>query len=282
MTRHRLLAIVTAALLGGTSVHALGAVVVASQFSWFDEQPGQRPVTGMGSLLRPDSTRLHFDIPLRSLEQAGILSPRHPASEPAWGTLRVYRIDGEHLAADNDPRRTTALGLVWQHRVFPGDQISVSAEMGDNLSANTLMQDTFETRAAVSWTREWNLSWKPSLTGSMFIGDETARADAYRHQFGRRYVGLSVGGQMTFGRDHTPYVSYQLRRSYYGTETTPTDALLPPRTDDRSLLTAGWRWQATRQLSLKAEASYGLNPDGLDLYNQERTRVFFGTRFDFR
>jgi len=280
MKRHRLLRLLAAALLSGAAPSVLGAVVMAGQYAWFDDRPGGQPFLGTAPLLRADSSRLHFDIPLRSLEQSEALSTRRPVGEPAWGTLRVYRLEGEHLSVDTDPRRTTALGLVWQHRVFARDRVSVSAEMGDNLSASTIPHDTFETRASVSWTREWSGSWKPSLTGSMFFGDETARTDP-RYQFGRRYVGLSVGGQLTLARDHTPYVSYQLRRSYYGPEA-GTDVLLPPRTDDRSLLTAGWRWQANRQWSLKAEASYGFNADGLDIYNQERTRVFFGTRFDFR
>ncbi len=281
MNRHRLLSVLAVALLGGVAPAALGAVVLAGKFTWFDEQPGQRPIQGTGTLLRADAARVHFDIPLQSLTpNEGETRPS--SGEPAWGTLRLYRIQGDALSADTDPRRTTAVGVNWQHRLFPQDRISLSAETGENLSANSLAQDTFESRAAISWTREWNLRWRPSLTGSMFIGDESARVDAYRHQLGRRYVGLSVGGQLSLGRDHTPYVNYQLRRSYYGVESGIEDGLLPPRTDDRSLLTAGWRWQATRQLSLKAEASFGLNPDGLDLYNQERARVFLGTRFDFR
>lgn len=276
MNRQRLLSVLMVALLGGAA-----PAVLAGKFTWFDEQPGQRPVLGTGALLKADSSRVHFDIPLQSLAPKD--DETQPASgEPAFGTLRVYRIQGDTLSADPDPRRTTAVGVNWQHRLFPQDRISLSAETGENLSTNSLAQDTFESRAAVSWTREWNLRWRPSLTGSMFIGDESARSDVYRHQLGRRYVGLSVGGQINIGRDHTPYVNYQLRRSYYGLETAVEDGLLPPRTDDRSLLTAGWRWQATRHLSLKAEASFGLNPDGLDLYNQERARVFLGTRFDFR
>ena len=281
MNRHRLFFALTVALLGGVAPAALGAVALAGKFTWFDEQPGQRPVQGTGALLRADAARVHFDIPLQSLiPNEGETQPS--SGEPAWGTLRLYRIQGDALSADTDPRRTTAVGVNWQHRLFPQDRISLSAETGENLSANSLAQDTFESRAAISWMREWNLRWRPSLTGSMFIGDESARSDAYRHQLGRRYVGLSVGGQINLGRDHTPYVNYQLRRSYYGVESGVDDGLLPPRTDDRSLLTAGWRWQATRQLSLKAEASFGLNSDGLDLYNQERARVFLGTRFDFR
>jgi hypothetical protein len=283
MTRHRLLAALSVALLGGAAPAAFGATALAGKYTWFDETPGQRPLTGTGALLRGDSTRVQFDVPLKSLPVRDEDSAATPASEPAWGTLRLYRIQGEALSAESDNRRASTVGVNWQHRLFPQDRISLTAEAGENLTANSLSQDTFESRAAVSWTREWNVRWRPSLTGSMFIGDESARLDAYRQQLGRRYVGFSFGGQLNIGRDHTPYLSYQLRRSYYGNEVvSAADELLPPRTDDRSLLTAGWRWQATRQLSLKAEASFGLNPDGLDLYNQERTRVLFGTRFDFR
>jgi hypothetical protein len=102
-------------------------------------------------------------------------------------------------------------------------------------------------------------------------------------------MGFAVGGQMTLAKSHTPYLAYQLRRSYYDGENGGLrfgglydDSLPSSRPDDRSLFTAGYRWQASRSLSLQAEASYGLNSDGQDLYNQERTRLFFGTRFDFR
>lgn len=281
MNRRRLLGILMMTQLGGAAPAALGAVVLAGNYTWFDEHPNARPVSGPSPLLRTNATSLHFDIPLQSLAPAED-DARPPTGDPTWGTLRLYRIQGEALSADNDPRRTTAMGVVWQHRLFPKDRLSLSAEMGENLRFNSLAQDTVESRAAVSWTHEWNVRWRPSLTGSMFFGDESARTDAYRQQLGRRFVGMSFGGQVTVGRDHTPYVSYQLRRSYYGHETGGDELLPPPRIDDRSLLAAGWRWQATRSLSLKAEASFGLNADGVDLYNQERKRVFFGTRFDFR
>jgi hypothetical protein len=265
----------------------------AEQSPWLKELPGitTTPTQRTGSLLSADKSRVHFDITLSSLAST-------PAAEEstASSALQVYGGLGERAtpeislpAAEQGVRRSDVLGLSWQHRLDARDQFAVSAEYGQNVRPNQFAQDTLESRAVLSWTRQWGAQMQPSLTGSVFLGDESARDESYR-QLGRRYLGFAVGGQMTLANAHTPYLAYQLRRSYYDVENggavrsgslfeeSPQSA----RTDNRSLLTAGYRWQASRSFSLQAEASYGLNSDGQDLYNPERTRLFFGTRFDFR
>jgi long-subunit fatty acid transport protein len=52
--------------------------------------------------------------------------------------------------------------------------------------------------------------------------------------------------------------------------------------EDRSQISAGWKWQVQPNWSVHAEASYGLNGANLDPNSPDRSRIFFGTRFDFR
>jgi hypothetical protein len=120
------------------------------------------------------------------------------------------------------------------------------------------------------------------VTGSVFLGDEMAREEIYRH-LGRKYYGFSVGGSLTLFQSHTPYVSFKMQRSVY--EVSDDPLFVSPRTGDRSLLSAGWKWQAGRDFSLQAEASYGLGEtsgSSLDPYSLERSRILFGTRFGFK
>jgi hypothetical protein len=271
------------------------------RLSWFDDSSsygsgGTSPVRA-ASLLGQGANRARFDVKLASLTA-------EPPAEPVIvegldagiesTAVRLYGSFREPGLGAGEAQRRGGFGLSLQHRLDVRDRVSVSAEYAENISANVFAQDTAETRAVVSWTRAFGHRWQPSITGSVFVGDESARDDTYR-QLGRRYLGLEVGGQMTLFKSHTPYLAFQLRRSYYDTTLgaattngkvslagTGEDSLLAPRADDRSLFTAGWRWQATRDVSLQAEATYGLNADGQDLYNPERSRVFFGTRFDFR
>jgi hypothetical protein len=137
-------------------------------------------------------------------------------------------------------------------------------------------------------------SWRPSITGGVFLGDESAREDLSRSG-GRRYYGFSVGGEVRLLQAHTPYVSFRMERSLYdmpdtgglagGASVTGSSVSSLRAIDDSSRLAAGWRWRAAPGLSFQAEASYGFNFDtnADSLWRErERSRVFFGTRFDFK
>jgi hypothetical protein len=195
-------------------------------------------------------------------------------------TVQPPAADSFDVDSDSFRKSLNSFGVMWEHRLSARDSLSLAAEYGAGY-AGSMRTDTSQTRTGVSWTSEWTGPFRPSLIGSVFLGDETARDDNYRF-LGRRYVGMSVGGQMNLFREHTPYVALQLRRSYYDAATFGDNSYLGARTDDRSLLSAGWRWQVQPNMSLEAGASYGLNASGQDLYNSERSRVYFGTKFDFR
>lgn len=204
---------------------------------------------------------------------------------------------GSEQAPWGDLGRLSGFGLKWNHRLDAENSVAVTAgysempslyitpgrepqtyDARDNLARTRDTLDMVDTRAALSFTSRWTGALRPGLTGAVFLGDETARDETYQH-LGRKYYGFSLGGQLTLSQDHTPYVAYQLRRNLYN----PDDpAYLLSRYEDHSSLSAGWKWQVQQNWSFHAEASYGLNGAAVDLYSPDRSRVFFGTRFDFR
>jgi hypothetical protein len=256
--------------------------IAASKFTWFDDssEPGAiraRPSAFDADLYRSLST------PADSAE------PEHRIS--------VYGDYAPRASATLDSARPFAnFGVRWQHRVSSQDQLAVSAQQADSMlpyATTVATAETLDTRATISWTRELSWSWRPSVTGGVFVGDESARDEAVR-QASRRYFGFSVGGEMKLLQAHTPYVSFRMERSLYdlpeasavGAGGSGTSAAYARTIDDSSRVAAGWRWQVQRGWSVQAEASYGFafdNHTSETLFqDRERSRVFFGTRFDFR
>lgn len=175
--------------------------------------------------------------------------------------------------------RLSGFGVKWQHRVDAFHTLAFSAGYTEvPWSPNAPRLDALDTRAALSWRGTWAGALQPGVSGSLFVGDESVRDEAYQ-QLGRRYYGFSVGGELRVAQDHTPYFSYRLKRNFYSPE---DPAYLISPHEDYSQVSAGWRWQVQPNWSLQAEARYGLNGANLDPYSTDRSHFFFGTRFDFR
>lgn len=287
-------------------------LAMAGGFSWFDETPTR---DSLGRVRTPSSlfngdTRLTFGI-----DAYKSLAPARTADEDASDiaslndatTLRFYGEVGSRSGDTSVPiralhpsgrpdessilgspnNRLTGFGIKLRHRVDASNTVALSAgysevPWGSQTPSGTQQigpsLDVLDTRAALSWTSTWSGGLRPGMTGSVFVGDESARDDAYQ-RLGRRYYGFSVGGELRVAQDHTPYFSYRLRRNFYS----PDDPnYLASPYDDRSQIAAGWKWQVQPNWSLQAEARYGLNGANLDPYSPDRSRIFFGTRFDFR
>ena len=282
-----------------------GAVLLASagpalsaqsgKLSWFDDTP----FAGVGALGVPvirlnPSEYSAFGLNLYRSQQS-LVGQGYPADTAAPLGPDTVRIYGEvETITANTPRRDfsfagssdnriNAFGVKWHHHLDTMNSFAISAEYGEGTAVYPSPLGTQDTRAAFSWISELPINtMKPSITGSVFLGDETPRDDIYRHQ-GRRYYGFTVGGSMTLFDSHTPYVSFKMQKSLY--DTTDEPLFISPRSSDRSLLSAGWKWQVQRDFSLQAEASYGLGntiSPSQDPYSLERSRIFFGTKYDFK
>ncbi len=295
-----LLAAAGPALSAHTSDHA-------SRLSWFNDAPfaGAGPVGVPEARLMKPSDYSTFGV--RLLASAEETTPAPVADSSAfrlYGEVESPRAGNGSFAAlqDVSPGRVNVFGVSWQHRLNAMNTLALSAEYGESTvvtpggvaeygvgaAASPLAAETFDTRAAFSWTSRLPLAASPSITGSVYLGDEMAREENFRY-LGRRYYGFTVGGSLTLFQSHTPYVSFKLQRSLYEPVATDplttTTATVAPRSGDRSLLSAGWKWQAGRDFSLQAEASYGLgeaSSTSLDPYSLERSRILFGTRFGFK
>lgn len=290
--------LINKAVLASVALLVAGPVVSApaGKLSWFSETPfagvGAMGVPESRQLIQPDYTS--FGINLFKSAQ-NVAEDDYPAdarvTDHDANTVRFYGEVGSSRAGtvgsissveDSYLGRVNAFGVSWQHRLNALNSFAVSAEYGEGTAIYPSPLDTYDTRAAFSWTSILPSTVKPSITGSVFFGDEIAREEIYRH-LGRKYYGFAVGGSLTLFQSHVPYVSFKMQRSLY--ETADDTLFVSPRSGDRSLLSAGWKWQVQRDLSLQAEASYGLGetaPGNLDPYSLERSRIIFGTRFGFK
>lgn len=291
----------TCTILTAVIGFALPGAAMAGSFGWFDDAPAR---DSLGQLRAPLSstyreTRLTFGVDAyRSFASTRSFADDYDAPLNDSTVVKLYgeiasRPDGYYaplavlnpeLARQASPlgissNRLSGFGIKWQHRVDASNTVAFSAGYAEMpWSVSTPHLDALDTRAAVSWRSTWSGAFRPGLTGSVFVGDENVRDEAYQ-QLGRRYYGFSVGGELQVAQDHTPYFSYRLRRNFYH----PDDPgyLVAPY-EEYSQISAGWKWQVQRNWSLQAEAHYGLQGAHLDPYSPDRSRVFFGTRFDFR
>lgn len=277
--RHRRVAL--AALLAA----AAPVVALAGSFSWFDDaRPGGFEASAGSSKYAAFAIDLY-----RSADPAGDYAEDAAARETA-DTMRVFGgLEIESARAAGVPRlfetredapaarRPRALGIAWQHRLDPLNEFVLSAGYGGGTPLFAASELT-DTRATAALTSRWRSAYRPRVTGSVFVGGESATPEAYR-SLGRRYYGLAIGGELTLFRAHTPYVSFQMQRATSAGEDPLATAGID---DDRSQIAAGWKWQAQRHLSLQAEASVGYSGKRLRWQDPERSRVFFGTRYDFK
>lgn len=270
------------------ALFAAPVVAVAASAAWFDDAP----LAGFGAdAWMPKYAAFSLDV-YRSEESVANLGTADSEARVAVDTMRVYGVVEQDFSRDpasfrsaearaeglvgyQPPRR---FGIAWQHRLDGMNHFTVSTDHVAAAPLFTVPPALIDTRTTVSLTSRWQAAYYPRITGSVFVGSESALPESYR-ALGRRYYGLAVGGELTLSRAHTPYVSFQTQRSLSAGD----DALVTALDDDRSQIATGWKWQAQRHLSLQAEASVGYNGGGrLRFENPEHARVFFGTRFDFR
>lgn len=266
---------------------ALAALLVASApataatYSWFDDSPASLGANAWSSryaafavdLYRaPDTAEFSDD----AIHESGVLRMSGGFEREPGRTAPPRLFETEEESASTP--RLRALAIAWEHRLDAASHVTLSAGYSSPTPLFLGAPELADTRASMSLTNRWVGDYSPRLTGSMFVGGESGTVETYR-LLGRRYYGFAVGGELTLFRAHTPYISFQTQRAYAGGEEVQP-GIFPD--DERSQIAAGWRWQAKPNLSLQAEASYGYNGSRLRLRDPERSRVFFGTRFDFK
>jgi hypothetical protein len=277
------------------------SVAQAGRFSWFDEPYAAERLWLDGVATRPTANALSIgfgDAMFRSFAASRIMNDEsgHLAAEETHFEPNAFYLYGElgeeravgvlvqpsagfGVETTGESQRLSVLAAKWQRRLTAIHSVSLAASYAETPSAIQSAPDFLDTRAALSWTSKWGDGMRPGITGSVFVGDESARDAAY-HQIGRRYFGFSLAGELSPFRDHTQYLSFRTQRYLYSdSEEIPYGF---SRLDEGSLLAAGWRWQVQRNWSVHAEANFGLNGTNQDSLYPQYNRVIFGTRFDFR
>lgn len=197
-----------------------------------------------------------------------------------WGRDRVS-VPLSHREFIDDQQhysRFDALGLEWNRRVDADNRFTVAAQRGGYALDDQTNADVASVQALLAWTRDVGGPDTAQVTGSVFLGDDSAKNESYR-SLGRRFYGLTLEGRMNLFAHHTPYTSLQLKRSDYNGDKTLS---LAPRREDYARLAAGWEWQILPNWGLRAEANYSLNNSTVDTYQYDRSQLFLTTRFDFR
>lgn len=184
----------------------------------------------------------------------------------------------ERLSGRNT--RLDGWGVRWKHYLSDENSFEVAARRSSNLYGEDVpLQDTTSTMASLSWTSRVTGDGRSSLTGSVFLGDET-EADDKKGRLGRKYYGLEIGGRFSLSKRHTPYLSLKLQKSdFVGDEQEGT--LQGLQSDYYSRVSAGWNWRVLDNWSLQAEANYSFSDPELN-WQFDRSRIYFGTRYDFR
>ncbi len=300
-SRSPLIPRLAAASATAVALAAAAAAQADGRFSWFDAPAGSGSAEG---LTAPRPVAFGFEIYRGASHSRWFADERYAAfGEEEEGRAQTDRVriygqwrleDGragvrtayDLLSPSLDPGVSprSQLGVSWEHRLDALNRVTLSAEYGKYRFARqgpdeAGVHDTLDTRAVLSWTGSFAGYGHASLTSSVYLGGETAPDPASAAAGpGRTYYGLALGGKLNLFESHTPYLSFRLQRSDYD----PADPVASARLDYQTLVSAGWKWQVHRGLSLQAEASYGYRGERLDLLAPERSHLFFGTRFDFR
>lgn len=266
-----------------TALLTLTAPAAAAPFSWFDDTPGALVAHVWPPRYAAFAVDLHASSDVAEFSDAAVpeagdtLRLRGGFERESWSAAGAPNFPEPEAERAPGPRLRT-FGIAWQHRLDAASHVTLSADYRRAAPAFAAIPEAADRRASLSLTSRWAGEHHPRLTGSMFVGGENGAAETYR-ALGRRYYGFAATGELTLFRSHTPYLSFQTQRAYAGSEA-ELPGVLPG--EEYSLITAGWKWQAKPYLSLQAEASYGYNGNRLRLQDPERSRVFFGTRFDFK
>lgn len=177
------------------------------------------------------------------------------------------------LSADNQ-QQLDGFGIKWRHRFENIGSLTVMARYGkdENGLADESSLDAANRLASVSWTSGFS---KSGVTGSLYVGDEQIR-EIEAANSARTIYGFAVGGHWLLGGNHTPYVSLRYQNTDQAAISGLTDY------DKFTRISAGWNWQVRSNWRVRAEANFTYDEPRWNLFDFDRTRIQFSTRFDIK
>jgi hypothetical protein len=222
---------------------------------------------------------------LSRLADSPLLTPRFSHLEPATLAGLTERDVQSPLVPlfqaeqRSDPRRpltTQALAIEWQHSLNASQRFSLGAQYSDQTTVERTTLTATGSGATLGLSQQ--LGDGSLLTGQLFLGDEDTKARLNNGYGTRRYYGMVFEGRTALWRDHTPFASLSWQRNDYE----GLDAAIVARSESVSRFAAGWNWQVSPDLDLRAEAQYRLTEDVLDPAEQDRLQFYFRSRYGFR
>lgn len=131
--------------------------------------------------------------------------------------------------------------------------------------------------AGLGWRQSFAVAWKPLLTVSLTVGDESN--DEERKDLSRKLLGGGVHLNLTTTPQWGVDLGYAYQFSHYGDE---DPILLMTRKDDNHSLSAGATYLVNRKWSVRGELSYNDNLSNIELNDYDRTEAIIKLRYDFR
>lgn len=239
-----------------------------------DEQPPMAPHWSASDLRAMETSA-----PVATLQQdfSALLGPE----SRRWGSSHFsipFSAEERRLDASRSIY-SRALSIQWQHQADADNRYTVTARRNNARTSDVDPATASGLAASVAWRRMLNED--AQIISRLHLGDEESRA-LQTGLWGRRYYGLEFEGRYQLWARHAPFASLNWRRSDY--EITDSLSLLgnAPRRENRSRVAAGWEYQPLPNWGVRAEASLRLNEDALDPADNDRSRLYFSTRYGFR
>ena len=226
------------------------------------------------------------DLVFSRLARSPVLTPHFEFADPRAWTDAVGsdtpRLTDVYVDQGRDARRLLdgrVLAIEWQHAVDPSQQLSFSAQYGDQVRIDNAASAATRNGAAFGWSRQ--LDSASQMTGRLFLGDEDDRLRLNGYG-ARRYYGLQFEGRYTLWREHAPFAGLSWEHNDYDAMDSTTAAGSPLHSEGISRFTAGWAWQVSPLFDVRAEARYRLTDEVSDPAEQDRTQFYLRSRYGFR
>lgn len=182
----------------------------------------------------------------------------------------------ESDVADRALSRFKAITPEWIRPVSAQDWISAYGQVGRLAYSGQSSRDMDSVLLGGGWTHVFS-AYSGLLSLGAYYGNDDARRDNGKFN-GRDYYGVSLDLRWNPFPRHTPYITLIAQKTDYDA---PHPDFAQTRRDHLYQATLGWRWQAEAAWSFNAEARYNHNNSNIPLFDNDRTLLTLGARYDF-
>jgi outer membrane protein len=193
--------------------------------------------------------------------------------------IRLGISGGQYLLDNSKNSGTAGLNVEWSHAFNPSNQLRVFGRYAQYRYSDTLMEpNNFDQKVIGVGLRRVMSNGKSSLLGSLYHGTENdvstivtaATPDGGRADGAKRFSGMRIGSQTTFGEKTTVFINAGVQAGDYGKI---NSLFLRQRSDRLYDLVAGVNWQLGKLWKLRPQINYSKNASNIAIYEYDRTDV---------